>query len=190
MAEHAQDGPPLAHRAEPADTKKKRRRPALSCEQCRRRKIRCDRMQPCSHCVKSKIPGCSYAPTHVPASWAKRAAAQTAKAPERPPSPPHARTILPVPDPKQQAQAPDKPGPASVASSQDITTSTEKDHSMHYLEEKLTQVVTLSNAGSPSSRDELTPPNSNAIKARYFGRGHWLRCTALVRVLTSYEYVR
>lgn len=51
---------------------KKRRRPALACEQCRRRKIRCDRNVPCNHCVKNQISTCSYAPTHIPASWAKR----------------------------------------------------------------------------------------------------------------------
>ncbi|KAJ6007769.1 hypothetical protein N7540_011745 [Penicillium herquei] len=31
---------------------RKRRRPALSCEQCRRRKVRCDREMPCGPCTK------------------------------------------------------------------------------------------------------------------------------------------
>ncbi|KAH6610138.1 c6 zinc finger [Trichoderma cornu-damae] len=51
---------------------KKRRRPPLSCEQCRKRKIRCDRMQPCTNCVKSNIPSCTYAPFHIPAWRAKK----------------------------------------------------------------------------------------------------------------------
>lgn len=33
---------------------RKRRRPALSCLECRRRKIKCDRSQPCAHCVSSR----------------------------------------------------------------------------------------------------------------------------------------
>ncbi|KAJ5733273.1 hypothetical protein N7533_013720 [Penicillium manginii] len=33
-------------------TSRKRRRPALSCEQCRRRKVRCDRQMPCGPCKK------------------------------------------------------------------------------------------------------------------------------------------
>ncbi|KAJ5156465.1 hypothetical protein N7492_009268 [Penicillium capsulatum] len=33
---------------------RKRRRPALSCEQCRRRKVRCDREMPCGPCTKSQ----------------------------------------------------------------------------------------------------------------------------------------
>ncbi|KAJ7743707.1 hypothetical protein DFH07DRAFT_35292 [Mycena maculata] len=32
--------------------KKKRRRQALSCTECKRRKIRCDRTQPCAPCVR------------------------------------------------------------------------------------------------------------------------------------------
>ncbi|KAJ7674323.1 hypothetical protein B0H17DRAFT_159993 [Mycena rosella] len=32
--------------------KKRRRRQALSCTECKRRKIRCDRAQPCAPCVR------------------------------------------------------------------------------------------------------------------------------------------
>ena len=34
---------------------RKRRRPALSCCECRRRKVKCDREQPCNHCQQSKV---------------------------------------------------------------------------------------------------------------------------------------
>ncbi|TDL21901.1 hypothetical protein BD410DRAFT_284008 [Rickenella mellea] len=40
--QHDQSGPP----------KKKRRRQALSCTECKRRKIRCDRSQPCGPCLR------------------------------------------------------------------------------------------------------------------------------------------
>jgi hypothetical protein len=33
---------------------RKRRRVALSCELCRQRKVKCDRMQPCKNCISSK----------------------------------------------------------------------------------------------------------------------------------------
>jgi hypothetical protein len=46
---------------------KKRRRPPVACEQCRSRKIRCDKLAPCSHCTQSGNPEqCTYAPTHGP----------------------------------------------------------------------------------------------------------------------------
>lgn len=41
---------------------RKRRRPPLSCEQCRRRKIKCDRTYPCGQCTQSKTASCSYKP--------------------------------------------------------------------------------------------------------------------------------
>lgn len=34
---------------------RRRRRPAFSCLECRRRKIKCDRKDPCSHCVSVEI---------------------------------------------------------------------------------------------------------------------------------------
>ncbi|KAL4893643.1 hypothetical protein BDV59DRAFT_193103 [Aspergillus ambiguus] len=43
-------------------TPPRRRRPALSCTICRRRKLKCDRALPCGQCVKSKTPdSCVYA---------------------------------------------------------------------------------------------------------------------------------
>ncbi|KAJ5646471.1 hypothetical protein N7490_002843 [Penicillium lividum] len=40
---------------------RKRRRPALSCEQCRRRKVRCDREMPCGPCIRSHpLLDCAY----------------------------------------------------------------------------------------------------------------------------------
>ena len=44
---------------------RKRRRPALSCVECRRRKIKCDRRTPCNHCVQLKITTCTYPDTHT-----------------------------------------------------------------------------------------------------------------------------
>lgn len=37
-----------------------KRRPALACQECRRRKIRCDRRTPCGQCSKANAPSCSY----------------------------------------------------------------------------------------------------------------------------------
>lgn len=45
---------------------RKRRRPAKSCEQCRRRKIRCDQNMPCGACVRARASlQCSYLPDSV-----------------------------------------------------------------------------------------------------------------------------
>lgn len=39
---------------------KKRRRPALACTQCRRRKMRCDQNSPCNNCARSRRYECVY----------------------------------------------------------------------------------------------------------------------------------
>ncbi|KAI9749401.1 MAG: hypothetical protein M4579_006886 [Chaenotheca gracillima] len=39
---------------------RKRRRPAQSCVECRRRKIKCDRGDPCEQCTQSKSSTCTY----------------------------------------------------------------------------------------------------------------------------------
>jgi hypothetical protein len=39
---------------------RKRRRPAVSCIECRRRKVRCDRAKPCGQCTAHNTPLCTY----------------------------------------------------------------------------------------------------------------------------------
>lgn len=46
---------------------RKRRRPALACEKCRRRKIKCDRNTPCDQCIRSKSHTCTYLSDDSPA---------------------------------------------------------------------------------------------------------------------------
>lgn len=41
----------------------KRRRPALSCVECRRRKVKCDREKPCGPCTRTRSPTCTYRPS-------------------------------------------------------------------------------------------------------------------------------
>ncbi|QRD93157.1 hypothetical protein F9C07_13060 [Aspergillus flavus] len=45
----------------PSQPIRKRRRPAYSCTECRRRKVRCDRSQPCNQCTKQDVAlSCTY----------------------------------------------------------------------------------------------------------------------------------
>ncbi|PVH92178.1 hypothetical protein DM02DRAFT_620098, partial [Periconia macrospinosa] len=53
-----------------------RRRPALACEMCRRRKVRCNRESPCNNCIRSKVEDCVY----------KTPAGQPSNVPVTPPS--------------------------------------------------------------------------------------------------------
>ncbi|KAK3363759.1 hypothetical protein B0T25DRAFT_576286 [Lasiosphaeria hispida] len=73
---------PLAQRPRP----QKRRRPALACEQCRARKVRCDRAAPCGTCLRSGNPECIYAPLPPPGSKDRRAAVSASTATSAPSS--------------------------------------------------------------------------------------------------------
>ncbi|KAF8550981.1 hypothetical protein OG21DRAFT_1513339 [Imleria badia] len=46
------DSEPEGETEQPGPAKKKRRRQALSCNECKRRKIKCDRAQPCGPCTR------------------------------------------------------------------------------------------------------------------------------------------
>ncbi|KAF2797063.1 putative Zn(II)2Cys6 transcription factor [Melanomma pulvis-pyrius CBS 109.77] len=50
-----------------AEPERRRRRPAISCLLCRRRKIRCNRETPCSNCVRSSNAACVYTNLSQPA---------------------------------------------------------------------------------------------------------------------------
>ncbi|KAF2143542.1 uncharacterized protein K452DRAFT_317031 [Aplosporella prunicola CBS 121167] len=52
----------------PVPTPRKRRRPALACEQCRKRKVKCDRHTPCEQCVRTKNEPCIYLSQDPPPS--------------------------------------------------------------------------------------------------------------------------
>ena len=55
-----------ADTSRPATAPTKRRRPALACVSCRRRKLRCDHAKPCNNCSKPGSDECVYPPTHTP----------------------------------------------------------------------------------------------------------------------------
>jgi Fungal Zn(2)-Cys(6) binuclear cluster domain len=55
----------------PGRTARKRHRPALSCVQCRRRKVKCDRKLPCSQCSQYNNAACAYDDPEVVAARGK-----------------------------------------------------------------------------------------------------------------------
>lgn len=58
----------------------KRPRPVISCLECRRKKLKCDRAQPCQQCLKVGRPGrCQYQPGSEPEADATDCVSTTAK---------------------------------------------------------------------------------------------------------------
>ncbi|KAL7923073.1 fungal-specific transcription factor domain-containing protein [Trichoderma austrokoningii] len=178
----------------PVPAEKKRRRPPLSCEQCRRRKIRCDRTQPCANCVKSNIPSCTYAPYHVPAWRAKKldaamasegagkASLRSLKAAEPRPNDaqnPEAADISPfsmVDASSSSAILSSKAGSSSTSSSPNVDWLVSR---VHQLEEKLAKALRINDAPDgpkkrPSAQEMAEPTEGFVAKSRYFAHSHWI----------------
>lgn len=139
---------------------RRRRRPAVSCITCRKRKIRCDRKAPCGNCLKSKGSSCSYR--------------------DPPLSPPKATT------PRCATSLPndcvdDENDELDVASCFSITTPP--------MPPSLVNTTNLGIAGTFHIHHESRQGQPNvgtfsiAHKTRYFGQSHWVNSITLVRDL-------
>lgn len=94
MATMVFDGPGQAGKAV------KRPRPVKSCNSCRQRKLRCDRMCPCSQCLKSNRP-CKYANENETAPGSEGSDIETSPRPaKRQHRPPLAYMDAPTPQPQ------------------------------------------------------------------------------------------
>ncbi|PGH00032.1 hypothetical protein GX51_06031 [Blastomyces parvus] len=106
---------------------RKRRRPALACDQCRRRKIKCDQKVPCDQCRRSKslsIHTCTYTHAHTPAGSSSFASStrcydspqpQRPSATQAPPAP-----IVPISQISRPGTFPSYPSP-STANASDLS---------------------------------------------------------------------
>jgi hypothetical protein len=170
---------------------KRARRPALSCVECRLRKVKCDRNKPCGACIRTKSDKCTYRPL--------RTGFRTI-------DPPHSRTRVEVPpadgNPSRPSQSPHLPaesdcmpnphvapaisgahGAVQITSRLDrpvFDVSSDKTRDciiaslrsrVNELEAKLGNESTLpvgTNSTSPPS-----PTPGTFVKSRYFGQSHW-----------------
>ncbi|PTB67591.1 N-terminal binuclear Zn cluster-containing/DNA binding domain-containing protein [Trichoderma citrinoviride] len=190
-----QQDPPTVHNPPNNVPEKKRRRPPLSCEQCRRRKVRCDRSQPCNKCVESNAPSCTYAPVHIPAWRAKKLdlAANTignggsssinnsngggdaAAAVDGGSAKPHKPTSLDSTSASSKLVS-SNAGTSSAASSPNVDWLVAR---VQQLEERLAKALRLSDAPDAQKRlqaaPEMTEPAEGFVaKSRFYGHSHWL----------------
>ncbi|KAK2787238.1 hypothetical protein FQN52_007327 [Onygenales sp. PD_12] len=177
---------------------RKRRRPALACEQCRRRKIKCDQKMPCDQCQKSKITlatACTY--TSIAAS-VEPPARPYASPPPQPPSinPPVQEnrrsgrsSVYPSPlTASLSRQSPRLDDQASEGSWLSVRSSTATIQALvervQLLEKKLSDATNSSSGAisqSPAGRSSGTVEAPQAVKGmfmktRFFGQSHWMNC--------------
>jgi hypothetical protein len=153
---------------------RKRRRPARSCQECRRRKVKCDRSEPCGHCVLSKKQ-CHYGHGLAQASRIVNGRASSNRVV-------HGHVHAPHATPAHASVAGTGPSPASDASRLTVDVP----------DAQLTSQPSLSIARSSdpgtttdANLDNIaTGPREGGIslnKSRLFGQSHWTNATLEVR---------
>lgn len=164
----------------PTEPIRKRRRPALSCVECRRRKVKCDRNSPCGQCRAHKSSVCTYAvarATGLERQLSRRAqglvlaeaAEQGASAPQQPASSP--------------------PNPTTGESTEPVT-SIVSEGPVRYIPPDLDRTYNVPQDLSVSPSTPQAPPgpfHGILSKTRVFGNGHWMSSLPLVRHPTTWR---
>jgi hypothetical protein len=179
---------------------RRRARPALSCIQCRSRKIRCDRNDPCASCIKAKIVNCTYEEARrlKPRVWDIPSSSNAAggsitgttdashvSTPVDTVSYPTSGTSDQVPD--LLRASPSFSGAASVGSGNTSSSLVER---VRQLEQQLSEALNSKSttavsaaAPRPSRPSDVAfkPSISRLAKTRYFGQSHWMNGAKFVR---------
>lgn len=185
----------MSEHLSPTTSVKKRRRPALSCEPCRRRKVKCDRNQPCGQCLQTKTASCAYSPirpglprrTRDTISLASPSRLSSTRIPNRAQSIPsslntHASSVRLSPSSTQPSNT---TRPSSYSSSivepgesHQRETIRNKDllERIRNLEEQLAISKSEGRSNSLSSILDTTPKTLSGTisKTRFFGGSHWM----------------
>ncbi|KLU82447.1 hypothetical protein MAPG_01519 [Magnaporthiopsis poae ATCC 64411] len=197
--DNALSGPDPARGSQPPSetARRRRRRQALTCETCRKRKVKCDRLQPCSNCIRAQRPAeCHYqAELLLPRrpSAARPPATPGALAP-LPALQPPSRTSEPSPEAdtsfNQLRHNPHSPATPSTNQSgkSEVVLLAER---VKDLEKRLAQTLATAQpniSGPPTIDPPLKGPDQSKgrlFKTHYYGQSHWMHIAPLFTVVTE-----
>ncbi|KAI6350714.1 hypothetical protein MCOR25_010449 [Pyricularia grisea] len=171
---------------------RKRRRPALACDECRRRKVKCDRAVPCTNCIRHQCADvCSYHSSNVPR---RRVPDTTPPADPESVWPPRAIEDLQTPAVNSVSSNAGVEGRSpSSALDANVTSLNER---IRELEQRLSRVQP--SAGPDGSAHDAAQrlinrgaPKGILAKTRYFGVSHWMHSAValplIIEVMHSKE---
>ena len=150
---------------------RKRRRPTRSCQECRRRKVKCDRSEPCGHCVLSKKQ-CQYGHGLAQASRTVNGRAPASQVVHE--LAPSAHVHVPYATPPQASVSQIGPSPAS-----DESRLTGRAPDLQLAGQPSRGIVRPSDLGATTKanlENIATGPRDGGIslnKSRLFGHSHW-----------------
>lgn len=159
---------------------RKRRRPALSCAECRRRKVKCDRNIPCRQCTQAKSATCTYSPERLSSvnSHGNRAVGPLETphgTPTSPNGPPRATDISFLEE--GQGEGIVAATPTSSSGSEQSTVQTLVDR-VQRLEHALASASLDARASSAGCRTKTSAKKeidrSVWHKTRFYGQSHWV----------------
>ncbi|CAG2003933.1 unnamed protein product [Fusarium graminearum] len=151
----------------PLSLKRRRRRPARSCEQCRRRKIRCSLGQPCNGCTRARLPmPCSYRD-----GGPVEAAHETQASPATETRPARDEVIAPQNRTNTVDHARDQLSRPSRPENNNTLALNREDH--------VSPNISLSQVSAATSSSTSIPPFTPRLrhvpeKTKLFGQTHWL----------------
>ena len=187
---------------------RKRRRPAVVCNECRRRKIACDRKSPCGQCIQYNSTCMYHSPKSLPRGVTQPSLVtantytlptpsitlDTFRSPEAPPSAPLPDALVLPPSTVNNSsgvvalvrtQTPNLPVVHATATLQtspivapDTAPQEQNPTSMKTQASRQSQATS-----SPTTLScTQTPLNGRFIKSRLFGRSHWMNSCIQVRI--------
>lgn len=176
-----------------------RRRPALSCVECRKRKVKCDRIRPCGPCTRIESPTCTYRPhpRNRKRPWvfldSQLALINHALLDERGTP---IRRPRPVAATSSGASAHnDTNSPTSGLSSDAQTDLEKKDETIKQLVDRVRELDSRLGSSSyslPSEPDSQVDPTiaqpgaGHFVKSKFYGESHWINVLEPVRALPSH----
>ena len=168
-----------------------RRRPVVSCEECRRRKIKCDRTHPCQHCRQLKA-SCNYSDGVAPLN-SRDVLADT---PRRISKPPNSNSVFPTASSASSGthnQNLQQPVPTSWISPNINVENTEESPRVLALLAKVQRLEQLlleympeglpENSTPSRSREPPAQLRGTLSKTRVFGQTHWMNLIGLVGLI-------
>ncbi|CAI4220091.1 unnamed protein product [Parascedosporium putredinis] len=172
------------------EPERRRRRPAVSCTLCRRRKIRCNRESPCNNCLRSKNEFCTYESFASPGSSQRARTGPGVGATPLRPAEPRGPLEPPSPVSLDDSSASCKSSTIQALPSRslkDLTTLNpilppqadkgpeiaQLKHRIDQLEQSLSLTKRTRSRHSFGSAD-INTSRSVMHKSRLFGRSHWV----------------
>jgi hypothetical protein len=177
--------------SEPSRPVRTRRRPVFSCEECRRRKIKCDRSYPCKHCRQTNAV-CNYPEGAAPLNRQVTPAAT----PHRIVEPPTPISVIPAaplslgnfsissihPSPQKSWESPNT-YEENTEDSPKVRALLEKVQRLERLLSEYMPDGVPGNSNPPISIEPRAQLRGTLSKTRFFGQSHWMNLIHLVRLI-------